>query len=59
MHDESFRMFIDTSSAKRYTLYTFRAEVKRFASLAYVYKFCQELGIPEFKVIVKMNKDGL
>ncbi len=58
MLDERFRMLIDCGT-QRYTLYTYRGEVKRFASLAYIYKFCQSLGIPEFQVMVKINKDGV
>lgn len=59
MLDESFRVLVDTGAMERYTLYTYRGDIKRFATLGYVYKFCQDLGIPEFKVRVKMNKDGV
>ena len=51
--NESFKVLIDTGEAKRYTLHKYRGGVKEFATLTSVYTFCQELGIPEFQVMVK------
>ena len=53
MLNEYFKLLIDTGGIHRLTLYTFRAKEKHFASLDSIYKFCQELGIPEFQVMVK------
>jgi len=53
--NECFKVLIDTGEAKRYTLHKYRGGVKEFASLTSVYTFCQELGIPEFQVMVKMR----
>ena len=57
--NDSFKVLIDTGDAKRYTLHKYRGGVKEFASLTSIYTLCQELGIPEFQVMVKLIKDGV